>query len=131
MRVGDISTETVGGKVQVMYTIPQGLETILGLTDERGDHRHTSGEINDAIKIALMSNTYTKNQLEKYVMGFNGHQAMPMTDVNGVSHADNLDVGLYLIIETKVPANVTSTVDPFFVSLPMTNNESTDWFYDP
>lgn len=130
MRVGDISTETVGGKVQVMYTIPQGLETILGLTNERGDHRHTSGEINDAIKIALMSNTYTKNQLEKYVMGFNGHQAMPMTDVNGVSHADNLDVGLYLIIETKVPANVTSTVDPFFVSLPMTNDESTDWFYD-
>ena len=130
MKVGDISTDTVGGKVQVMYAIPQKLEDILGLTDTRGDHRHSSGEINDAIETALISNTYTKNQLEKYVMEFNGHTAMPMTDTNGVSHAENLDVGLYLIIETKVPANVTSTVDPFFVSLPMTNDKETDWFYD-
>ena len=41
-----------------------------------------------------------------------------------------LQAGLYLFVETKVPANVHTTVDPFFVSLPMTDNEGDDWFYD-
>lgn len=31
-----------------------------------------------------------------------------------------LALGLYLVVETKVPEMVTSTVNPFFVSLPMT-----------
>lgn len=35
-----------------------------------------------------------------------------------------------MFVETKVPANVHTTVDPFFVSLPMTDNEGDDWFYD-
>ena len=33
MKVGDISTDTVGGQVKVMYGIPAELEKILGLTD--------------------------------------------------------------------------------------------------
>ena len=45
---------------------------------------------------------------------------MPPTDENGKSTVRNLPVGLYLLVETKVPESVTSTVNPFFVSLPMT-----------
>ena len=47
-----------------------------------------------------------------------------------VMYATSLPLGLYLIIETKVPANVNTTVDPFFVSLPMTDKEGAHWFYD-
>ena len=45
---------------------------------------------------------------------------MALTDANGSTSASNLPVGLYLLVETKVPEMVTSTVNPFFVSLPMT-----------
>ena len=42
-----------------------------------------------------------------------------------------LEVGLYLVVETKVPENVTYTVDPFLVSLPTTDRKTLDhWFYD-
>ena len=34
-KVGDICTETVAGKIQVMYVIPSELQTILGLTTTR------------------------------------------------------------------------------------------------
>ena len=130
MKVGDISTDTVGGQVKVMYGIPAELEKILGLTDTRGDHKHSSKEVFDAMKNILLNNTQSKNKLEDYVMTGYGHTAMPMTDENGVSTATNLPIGLYLIIETKVPANVNTTVDPFFVSLPMTDEEGAHWFYD-
>ena len=41
-RVGGIHTESVGGAVKLMYDIPSSLETILELSDDRGDHKHTS-----------------------------------------------------------------------------------------
>lgn len=129
-KVGDICTETVAGKIQVMYVIPSELQTILGLKDSRGDGKFTSDEINDALKTALADNTVSKNKLEDYIKGGHGVTSMPLTDEDGVSKATNLPLGLYLIVETKVPANVHTTVDPFFVSLPMTDLQGTHWFYD-
>ena len=129
-KVGDICTETVAGKIQVMYVIPTELQTILGLTTTRSDNKFTSDEINDALKTALVDNTVSKNKLEDYIKGGHGVTSMPLTDEDGVSKATNLPLGLYLIVETKVPANVHTTVDPFFVSLPMTDLHGTHWFYD-
>ena len=129
-KVGDICTETVAGKIQVMYVIPPELQTILGLTTTRDDNKYTSDEINDALKTALADNTVTKNKLEDYIRGGHGTTSMPLTDEDGVSQATNLPLGLYLIVETEVPANVHTTVDPFFVSLPMTDLQGTHWFYD-
>lgn len=129
-KVGDICTDSVGGKVQVVYDIPKELEDIMGLQDTRGDHKHTSDEINKAMKEILVDNTAKKNALEDYIKGGHGATAMPLTDENGVSQATSLPLGLYLLVETKVPANVNTTVDPFFVSLPMTDLEGEAWFYD-
>ena len=130
LKVGDISTETIGGRIEVMYDIPEELEDILGLSKARADHKHNSTELVNAMEAALKKNTYTKNKLEKYIMTGYGHKAMPMTDKDGVSTATSLPIGLYLIVETKVPANVVDTTDPFFVSLPMTNDIASEWFYD-
>lgn len=62
---------------------------------------------------------------------------MPLTDSYGKSQANDLDLGLYLVIETKVPEMVTSTCNPFFVSIPMTSVNGTNatdggtrWIYD-
>ena len=84
----------------------------------------------EALDHALQTNsTSTKDTLEKY-MAANGGTAMPETDENGYSKVDGLAQGLYLLVETRVPENVTSTTAPFLVSLPMTTVDGSDWNYD-
>lgn len=77
-----------------------------------------------------------KNALEGYVKD-NGGTAMPETDSYGHTEATDLDLGLYLVVETKVPEYVTATVAPFLISLPMTAVNGTNaadggtrWIYD-
>ena len=84
----------------------------------------------EALDHALQTNaTSTKDELEKY-MAANGGTAMPETDENGYSKVDGLAQGLYLLVETRVPENVTSTTAPFLVSLPMTTVDGSEWNYD-
>ena len=131
-KVGEINTESINGKVEVVYDVPKELATILNLQSKVGrtNDKYSSDEINEAMATALVDNTATKGKLEDYIKTAAGATAMPMTDANGVTSASNLPLGLYLLVETKVPANVNTTVDPFFVSLPMTDREGEAWFYD-
>ena len=86
--------------------------------------------------LGLQTNATTvKNALETYVAA-SGGTAMPLTDAYGKTSAADLDLGLYLLVETKVPEMVT-TCNPFFVSLPMTSVNGTNatdggtrWIYD-
>lgn len=130
VRVGGISTESADGSVRIVYDLPGELESILGLEDSQRGHQHSSDEINAAMRILLADNTAGKNALEDYIRTASGRTAMPLTDENGITRAANLEPGLYLLVETRVPANVHTTVDPFFVSLPMTDSEGEAWFYD-
>lgn len=92
---------------------------------------YTSDTLNKALADALSSNSTTvKNALETYIKA-NGGSAMPLTNENGKTSASNLPVGLYLMVETKVPEMVTSTVNPFFVSLPMTTVSGNDHSASP
>ena len=84
----------------------------------------------NALSDALSRNsTSTKAALEQYMRDCGGI-ALPETDQNGKTGASNLEQGLYLVIETRVPEDVTSTTDPFLVSLPMTTVDGTGWNYD-
>ena len=60
----------------------------------------------------------------------NGGVAMNETDATGHTSASDMKQGLYLVVETRVPENVTSTCNPFFVSLPMTTIDGAAWNYD-
>ena len=138
--------------VEVLYgidkTIGADLLNALGLSN--GAKRYTNADHLDATKYfyqsdvlidtlaqALQSNsTNVKNALEKYIAA-NGGTAMPLTDSYGKSEAKDLELGLYLVVETKVPEMVTSTCNPFFVSIPMTSVDGTNatdggtrWIYD-
>lgn len=59
-----------------------------------------------------------------------------LTDKKGEVKFGNLDIGLYVVVETKKPAAVTEAVTPFLVSVPMTkvgengNADPTQWLYD-
>ncbi len=108
--------------------------------DTVGYYYYTSDTLNAALSSRINDNATTaKNTMESYVAA-NGGTAMPLTDEYGHSTADGLALGLYILVETKVPEEVTSTVNPFFISLPMTtvsgdaNSESPEgghqWNYD-
>ncbi len=90
----------------------------------------TSDSINSALAAALASNsTSVKTVLESYIKNVGG-TAMSVTDEYGHSSADGLELGLYLVVETRVPENVTSTCNPFLISLPMTTLDGSAWNYD-
>ena len=91
----------------------------------------------DALRSALEANsTVVKNALENYIKN-NGGTAMPLTDSFGKTSAEGLPLGLYLLVETKVPETVVNSTEPFFLSLPMTAVDGTNatdggtrWIYD-
>ena len=89
----------------------------------------TSDVLNKKLSTALTANATTvKNALEAAVK--NGGVAMAETDTTGHTSASDMEQGLYLVVETRVPENVTSTCNPFFVSLPMTTIDGAAWNYD-
>lgn len=63
-----------------------------------------------------------------------GHQEL--TNKDGEVTFSNVPLGLYVAIETTKPAEVTSAVAPFLISVPMTkvgqngNDAATEWLYD-
>lgn len=140
LRVADIAmnNELVDGQRQVGVLYGFAEDTVLqaiGLTaadahkSENGIRYYTSDKLNKAMSDALTANATTvKNALEAAIR--NGGKAMPETDANGHSKVSGLEQGLYLVVETRVPENVTSTCNPFFVSLPMTTIDGKDWNYD-
>ena len=94
-----------------------------------GINYFTSDMLNNKLAVALTANATTvKNALEVAVK--NGGVAMTETDATGHTSASNMEQGLYLVVETRVPENVTSTCNPFFVSLPMTTIDGAAWNYD-
>ena len=144
LRVADITmnNEVVDGqrKVSVLYGVDSSdrsnavLSTI-GLTNadahktEGGINYFTSDMLNNKLSAALAANATTvKNTLEAAVK--NSGVAMAETDATGHTSASDMEQGLYLVVETGVPENVTSTCNPFFVSLPMTTIDGAAWNYD-
>ena len=93
---------------------------------DNGINYFTSDMLNNKLAAALAANATTvKNEIEAAVK--NGGVAMPETDAAGHTSASGMELGLYLVVETRVPENVTSTCNPFFVSLPMTTIDGAAW----
>ena len=144
LRVADIAmnSELVDGQRQVgvLYGFDgsehsNAVLPAIGLTaadahkTESGINYFTSDTLNSKLSAALAANATTvKNALEAAVK--DGGVAMTETDATGHTSASEMEQGLYLVVETRVPENVTSTCNPFFVSLPMTIIDGSEWNYD-
>ena len=153
LKVGDVETHSAGhgasAEIELVYEIPKELAGILGLSKSEavdmtssgeaypcakaGVWHYTSQQINDALSAMLETDDVAaRNALEDYLYDYgaadeklkNGAANMPKTDEHGYTSVDNLDLGLYLIVETEVPEQVTETVNPWFVQLPFTNTSS-------
>ena len=79
-----------------------------------------------------------KGIADKAVKGKDG-KTERKTDANGFVKFEDLDVGMYLVIETTTPDSVVKPVDPFLVSIPMTRvqvgeqatgDQLKEWLYD-
>ena len=144
LRIADIAmnNEVVDGQRQVgvLYGFDSSersnaVLSAIGMTGadahktDNGINYFTSDVLNNKLSAALATNATTvKNTLEVAVK--NGGVAMTETDATGHTSASIVEQGLYLVVETRVPENVTSTCNPFFVSLPMTTMDGTAWNYD-
>ena len=144
LRVADITmnNEVVDGQRQVgvLYGFDSSdrsnaVLSAIGLTasdahkNENGVNYYTSDALNNKLAAALAANaTNVKNALETAVK--NGGVAMTETDTTGHTSASDMEQGLYLVVETRVPENVTSTCNPFLISLPMTTVDGSEWLYD-
>lgn len=144
LRIADITmnNEAVEGQRQVgvLYGFDNSdrssaVLSAIGLTGadahkiDNGINYFTSDVLNNKLSTALTANATTvKNALEAAVK--NGGVAMTETDATGHTSTSNMEQGLYLVVETRVPENVTSTCNPFFVSLPMTTIDGSGWLYD-
>ena len=144
LRVADITmnNELVDGQRQVgvLYGFDNSdrssaVLSAIGLTatdahkTDNGVNYFTSDMLNNKLAAALAANATTvKNALEAAVKS--GGVVMTETDATGHTSASDMEQGLYLVVETCVPENVTSICNPFFVSLPMTTIDGTAWNYD-
>lgn len=141
------------------YTTNGTFAHLLSLTDSNGATASTASVdgasltftgtvLNDALHELLtestLSNTQTKNALDEYLSNLPASEKKSgVTNEDGFVEFKNLPLGLYIVEETKVPENVTYTVNPFFMSVPCTNrmdantetvneeNAGTRWNYDP
>ena len=144
LRVADITmnNELVDGQRQVgvLYGFDDSersnaVLSAIGLTatdahkTDNGVNYFTSDMLNNKLATALAANATTvKNALEAAIKS--GGVVMAETDVTGHTSASDMEQGLYLVVETRVPENVTSTCNPFLVSLPMTTIDGSEWNYD-
>lgn len=141
LKVADVITDTEetenGNSVRVLYGFnDEKLLEMIGLDKTKanqiknGKYYFNSTDIVKALKNKLEnSNTETKDKLEYYIRENNGTD-FDETDNTGLTSVKNLDLGLYLIVETYVPEDVTFTTDPFFIQLPMTSADGSKWMYD-
>ena len=145
--------EGTGTTIELVYEIPTELAKILGLTGKdnvdmtgekeanpchnTGVYHVTSQKIADAMEALLKEdNVAAKNALESYLYDYGTEDSttdqktkagvvnLPKTDKNGYTHAEDLQLGLYLFVETEVPEQVVETVNPWFVQLPFTNTSA-------
>ena len=156
------NTKADGTDIKLVYEVPERLAEILKLnpadaTDmteptlshrcgNTGVYHYTSSQLTNALSAILEADEIgAKNDLEEYLYDYKtqdsnqdgstkiGATNMPKTDANGVTTVDGLPLGLYLLVETEVPEEVTSTVNPWFVSLPFTNTaaDADNGVHDP
>ncbi|HHZ06018.1 MAG TPA: SpaH/EbpB family LPXTG-anchored major pilin [Clostridiales bacterium] len=119
----------------VAYSVTDSFKAKLGL----GAADYTDSGTYKATTIQSALNKAT--DMKSWIKANAGTDMAVTDDTTGITKATDLSQGLYLVVETAYPSNVTAPCSPFVVSLPMpdgfdidgnsaNNTASTDWVYD-
>ena len=136
LRIGSVveltSTDT-NNKVttQVAFGLSDNICTLLGLApanaiaSQNGTHYFAPEDVQTAV--ALEANQAT---IEAHLNDEDNRAESLVTSATGVATFDNLNYGLYLLAKSELPADATTDLVPFLVSVPMyVNNSWTNTVY--
>ena len=100
--------------------------TIYRVADENAlkNYYSTSPE-NLPLVSDYVENGKIKSQYSNYKVG-----GEIRTNGEGIAEFKNLELGFYVVVETTTPDKVTTPVEPFIVSVPMTTKDGDNWLYD-
>lgn len=79
----------------------------------------TLPSVNDYVETGKIKQKYENTKVKEKI-----------TKADGTATFTNLELGFYVVIETKTPDKVTTPADPFLVSIPMTTVDGDNWLYD-
>lgn len=132
-----ISLISIVGKVNAATTAIVDTSKKASLTITKYEHKNGSTE-NKALKgveftiyeIPKNANVDTLAQAETYIKNNNVTSYKKTTPESGTVKFSDLNLGRYLVVETKAPKNVSTMIESFLIDLPRTNNNGTGWNYD-
>ena len=132
-----ISLISIVGKVNAATTAIVDTSKKASLTITKYEHKNESTE-NKALKgveftiyeIPKNANVDTVAQAETYIRNNNVTSYKKTTPDSGTIKFSDLNLGRYLVVETKAPKNVSTMIESFLIDLPRTNNNGTGWNYD-
>lgn len=127
-KVADIEQDSSpSSKVGFKYTPVDGL----GLDADDFTSNATDAQIyTDDIYAKVLKKLNSK--IEDGTIGKGKKQITVLDKSNHIASAkfENLNLGLYLVQETKAPSQIVNKTANFLVSVPMTNKDGTAWNYD-
>lgn len=128
-------TKAASGAVFTIYQVMSKDDLIKYYNGELGKYKDSTPAYTDFVVENKKDGTY---KIKDGVTVNNSTGTSETTNTDGVAKFENLELGLYVVIETKTPPAVTKAVTPFLVSVPMTKVETgtdskktaTEWLYD-
>lgn len=127
-KVADIEQDSSpSSKVGFKYTPVDGLELD---ADDFTSNATDAQVYTDDIYAKVLKKLNSK--IEDGTIGKGTKQITVLDKSNHIASAkfENLNLGLYLVQETKAPSQIVNKTANFLVSVPMTNKDGTAWNYD-
>ena len=124
------------------YEVPDASVAYSGSTGTKDDEGHIpedakplGGVTFAAHKFAELDEYFTESsseipKVEDYAEEKVIAKFTATTNAAGVAEFKDLPLGFYYVDEINGPAQITKKIEPFVLSLPLTNTEGTEWLYD-
>lgn len=124
------------------YEVPDTSVAYSGSTGEKDDEAHIPEEAKPLKGVTFAAHKFA--ELDEYFT--EASSEIPKTEdyredkvtatftattgADGVAVFKDLPLGFYYVDEINGPAQITKKIEPFVLSLPLTNAEGTEWLYD-
>ena len=124
------------------YEVPDASVAYSGSTGEKDDESHIpedakplKGVTFAAYKFAELDDYFTEASSDiPKVEDFSEEKVIKKytatTNADGIAVFNELPLSFYYVDEINGPAQITKKIEPFVLSLPLTNAEGSEWLYD-
>lgn len=135
---GQVKPDSTGEESDAK-NLPEGAKALEGATfsiykvkDREELRAYYNGDAkNPAAKVTVDTYLNTEKTGIKTGESYSDAVDTKTTDGDGIASFTDLELGLYVVVETGTPDKVTSPVKPFLVSVPMTKaSNPSEWLYN-